>query len=104
MVKAKKILIESETIETFRLRITGPRTMRSYCSLCDAIEELIDLNSAADVSGVTAREILSRVELGELHAPEISSGHLLICRASIEQAINTDKHLRPTPMVLKESL
>ena|SRR5688500_7407164 len=104
MANAKKILIESETTETFRLRITGAQTMRSYCSECGTIEEMLDVNSAADISGAAAREIFLRVELGELHAPEISSGHLLICRASLEQAINADKHLRPAPMVLKGSL
>jgi hypothetical protein len=104
MANAKKILIESETTETFRLRITGPQAMRSYCSVCGTIEEMLDVNSAADVSGAAAREIVRRLELGELHAPEISSGHLLICRGSLEKAINTDKHLRPALMVLKESL
>jgi hypothetical protein len=104
MVNAKKILIESETTETFRLRITGPQTIRSYCSECGRVEEMLDLNSAADISGAAAREIFSRVELGELHAPEIASGHLMICRGSLEQAINTDTQLRPALMVSKESL
>ena len=104
MANAKKILIESETTETFRLRITGPQTMRSYCAECGRIEEMLDLNSAADVSGADARELFSRIEVGELHTPEVSNGHLLICRNSLEQAINTDKHLRPSLTTLNEGL
>ena len=103
VAKAKKILIETETTETFRLQITGPTIARSYCPECEAVEELLDLNSAADVSGATAREILSRVEQGELHAPE-ANGHLLICRASLETAINNDKQRHLGDGVFDESL
>ena len=104
VAKAKKILIETETTETFRLQITGPTATRSYCPECETVEELLDLNSAADVSGATAREIFSRVEQGELHSPESSNGHLLICRASLEQAMNARQQELPGPRVLKESL
>ena len=99
MVNTKKILIVSDTTETFRLRIAGSQTVRSYCPDCDSIEEMIDLNAAADVSGAAAREIVTRVESGELHAPDMPSGHLLICRASLETAINADERLRPITML-----
>ena len=104
MANAKKILIESETTETFRLRITGPQTVRSYCPDCGATEEMLDLNAAADISGTTAREIVTRVESGELHAPEMPTGHLLICRASLESAINADDRLSPIPGMLQENI
>ena len=104
MVNAKKILIETERLETFTLRVTGRETVRLYCEQCESVEEMIDLNTAADISGTAAREILARVETRVIHSPETSSGHLLICRASLEHAINTDSRLRPGPLVLKESL
>lgn len=91
---AKKILIETETTETFRLRITGPQTMRSYCPECGRIEEMLDLNSAADASGSAARELLGLIAASVLHSPETARGHLLICRGSLEEAINDDSRLR----------
>jgi hypothetical protein len=104
MVNAKKILIESETIETFTLRIKGSQTVRLYCSECDVIEEMLELNDAADVAGVPAREVLGLLAASVLHSPETTQGHLLICRASLEGAINGDARLRPAATLLKESL
>lgn len=104
MVNAKKILIESETRETFRLRIKGSQTVRLYCPECNEVEEMLELNPAADVAGIPARDILELLAASELHSPETIRGHLLICRASLEDAINGDTRLRPAPMLLKESL
>ena len=104
MVNLKRILIESDTSETFRLRITGSQTVRLYCPDCDAMEEMLDLNAAADVTGAAAREIVTWVESGELHAPEMPGGHLFICRASLETAINADRRLRRITMTLEENL
>ncbi len=92
---AKKILIETETLETFTLRMTGPHAVRLYCDRCRTMEEMLDLNVAADVSGAPARELIRRVESGVLHSPESTSGHLLVCRASLEREINDDPGLRP---------
>jgi hypothetical protein len=64
---------------------------------------MLDLNSAADISGAPARDLLLRVESGELHSPEDTSGHLLICRRSLERAINQDDRLRPQPFSLQEN-
>jgi hypothetical protein len=93
-LKAKKILIETESRETFTLRIRGKNTIRIYCGQCQAFEEMIDLNAAADISGVHARELLRRLESGSLHSPESTNGHLLICRGSLESEINDDPRLR----------
>ncbi|HUR99041.1 MAG TPA: hypothetical protein VMZ26_13325 [Pyrinomonadaceae bacterium] len=75
-----------------------------YCPECGTIEDMLDLNAAADVAGASAREILTCVETGELHAPEMPGGHLFICRASLEAAINADQRLRPITMTLEENL
>lgn len=99
----KKILIETESREVFRLRIIGPEIARLYCEHCEKVEETLDLNSAADISGAAARELLQRVESGELHSPEDASGHLLICRRSLERAINQDVRLRPQAFELEEN-
>ena len=99
----KKILIETQSREVFRLRIIGPEIARLYCKRCEKIEEMLDLNSAADISGAAARDLLRRVESGELHSPEDTSGHLLICRRSLEQAINQDVRLRPQAFELEEN-
>lgn len=98
----KKILIETESREVFRLRIIGPEIERLYCDRCEKVEEMLDLNSAADISGAAARDLLQRVESGELHSPKDASGHLLICRSSLERAINQDERLRPQPFALEE--
>jgi hypothetical protein len=103
MVSAKKILIESETTETFRLRVTGPQMVRLHCPECDAIEEMLELNTAADIAGVTARELLDMLAASVLHSAETTRGHLLICRASIENAINSDARLAPAPELREEN-
>lgn len=91
----KKILIETESREVFRLRIIGPEIETLYCECCQKVEEMLDLNSAADISGAAARDLLKRVEAGELHSPEGGNGHLVICRGSLEREINNDLRLRP---------
>ena len=101
-INTKKILIETESHETFRLHAFGPEAVRAYCRQCERVEEMLDLNSAADISGTTARELIRLVESGLLHSPEDTSGHLLICRGSLEQAINSDKELRPRALMLEE--
>jgi hypothetical protein len=98
----KKILIETESREVFRLRMIGPGIEQLYCESCGKVEEMLDLNSASDISGATARDLLLRVESGELHSPEDASGHLLICRRSLESAINQDETLRPQAFELEE--
>jgi len=103
-LNAKRILIESETTETLRVRLIGPTTVRVFCTDCEAMEDMLDLNSAADISGTTARDLLTRVESRELHSPEISSGHLLICRASLELSINADRALRKAALMLEENI
>lgn len=104
MADAKKILIETETTETFRLRITGPQATRMYCPECGTVEEMLDLNSAADVSGAAARELIGHLEDGRLHSPENANGHLLVCRASLEEAINRNDVLRPAVIPIEENL
>lgn len=99
----KKILIETESREVFRLRIIGPEIARLYCEYCKKVEEMLDLNSAADISGAPARDLLLRAESGELHSPEDASGHMFICRRSLERAINQDETLRPHAFELEEN-
>jgi hypothetical protein len=93
--KTKKILIETEKREVFRLRIVGPDIERLYCKCCEEVEEVLDLNSAADISATTARDLLQRIESGEQHSPEHTTGPMFICRRSLVQAINRDESLRP---------
>ena len=90
---AKKIVIETESSETFTLRISGRNTSQLYCEECGRSEEMIELNVAADIASVSAREILSRLDTGVLHSPESTNGHLLICRGSLERQINHDPRL-----------
>jgi hypothetical protein len=94
-------LIETESREVIRLRMIGPEIKRLYCERCEKVEELLDLNSAADISGAAFRDLLQRIETGELHSPEHAGGHLFICRRSLEQAINRDERLRPSPFKLE---
>lgn len=88
MVSARKILIETNTTETVRLRVTGPQAMRLFCRDCGAVEEMLDINLAADVSGTSARDLIRRIECGGLHSPDSVNGYLLVCRASLESEIN----------------
>ncbi len=86
--KAKKYLITTEKHEIFIVR-NGHQAIRGFCPECANEAEMLNLDAAISVSGITALEILRRIEKSEIHFLETANGHLLLCRESLGQFINT---------------
>jgi hypothetical protein len=82
--KRKKYRITTETHEVFIVRQDGQRkTTREFCPACKAEGEMFDFDSAISFSGISGRELIRRLELGEVHSIETANGHLLICKRSL---------------------
>lgn len=85
MTNAKKILITTESAEVFIVRFNGRSNIRGFCADCAAESDLLTLDEAVTFSGKGTRELVRRVESGEVHSIETSSGHLLVCRSSLTE-------------------
>jgi hypothetical protein len=85
MANAKRILIETESRETFVVRTSSPRVAIAYCESCAIETEMLDLNAAVTRSGCGAREIIREIDAGRVHSSQTPSGHLLICANSVER-------------------
>ncbi len=84
MSNARKILIETESHEIFIVRGDGKSEVRGFCEGCSAETELLTLDEAVSHGGSSTLEIMRRLNDGEIHFLETASGHLLICRKSLQ--------------------
>ncbi len=82
---AKKILIETEQSETVVLRLIGKTAITAFCEPCGADAKMLDLNSAVNYSGQPARLLIREIETDGVHSSQMASGHLLICRNSLQR-------------------
>ena len=82
---ARVILIETDVRESFSIRIGRNHLFRIYCERCRADHDMIDLNAAVTATGITASDLIQRIADGSIHSPKLSTGHLLICLASLKQ-------------------
>ena len=80
---AKKILIETEQSETVVLRLIGKGSITAFCEACGGEATMVDLSSAVNYTGRTARVLIGEIESGAIHSTETASGHLLVCEASL---------------------
>lgn len=83
ITNAKKIFIETERTETLVLRLIGKASLTAFCEACGAEVKMLDLDSAVNCSGRTARELIHEIESGAIHSSQIASGHLLVCETSL---------------------
>jgi hypothetical protein len=90
--RAKTILIETESIETRVLRVTGQAAPTAYCDGCLRDTIMLDLNSAVTVSGRSARDLIGEIETGSLHSSQTVAGHLLICVTSLQDRGKISTH------------
>lgn len=88
---AKKILIETEQSETVVLRLNREAAMAGYCEKCGGEAKMLNLDSAVNYSGRPARMLMREIESGLIHSTETTSGHLLICEASLAKVEGSSK-------------
>jgi hypothetical protein len=81
--KAKQILITTESHEVFIIRQSGKHTVPGFCPECNRQVEMMDFDTASHL-GIGGRELMQRSEFGDIHSIESTTGHLLICKRSLE--------------------
>ena len=65
----------------------GQASESVLCTGCPEQVGLLSLESAASLFGIPSRQIYRWVESGALHFQESASGHLLVCPASLQKAV-----------------
>ncbi len=85
MVNAKKILITSESHEIIVLRNASEYPLRDDCEQCGRSVDFVTIDEAVCTSKLSTLVIVKQTAAGELHTIEAASGHLLICRDSLDK-------------------
>ena len=83
MEKKKTITITRETREVFVIRRRSGQSARNLCTECGRDVEMLTVEEAAALTGLSARTIYRQVELGLVHYAETASGLLLVCVNSL---------------------
>ena len=83
MSKTKKILITTESFETFVLHVNSKGRAVARCSQCENEVEVLGIDQAVTTSGLRTNELIRRIEMGEIHGIETQAGHLLVCGDSL---------------------
>jgi hypothetical protein len=91
MVKAKKILITTESHEVFILRTSGRLRAVGNCPSCGREVGMLTLDQAVSESGLRTSELVQMAEEGTIHTIETQSGHLIFCLGSIAEVISRGK-------------
>lgn len=81
---AKRISITTERSEIFTIRFRGETAVRGFCAQCAEETEILTLDQAVSLAAANTREVIRRIDAGQIHALETASGHLLICGASLQ--------------------
>jgi hypothetical protein len=84
---AKKLLITTEKHEVFIMRLGTIETVTGYCEWCQEEVEMLTLDSAVRVSGITGQQIVRQIANNQTHSIETLNGHLLLCRKSLLQSL-----------------
>ncbi|MDQ3817612.1 MAG: hypothetical protein M3362_07975 [Acidobacteriota bacterium] len=82
MPKKKITRVTAETHQVLIVRKTR-RSVRAWCESCGAQGEMLSLEQAAAISGLSLRGICRAVEAGSIHFKETGDGSLLICLDSL---------------------
>ena len=83
MTNLKKILITTESREVFIVRIQGGSNISGFCAVCATEVKLLTLDEAVSFSAMPTRALIRQIESGAIHSVETASGHLLVCRHSL---------------------
>jgi len=79
------------TLETERVVVISRHTgLRGWCRECSAEIELVGLEEAAAISGLSQMTIFHHVESHQLHFIETLDGALLICLSSLMQKLKRE--------------
>ena len=85
---SKKYLISQVSQEKITIRKSVVRSQKMICPICETETEMLSLDSAVTVSQVPTRQILESATRKIVHLLESESGHIWVCRNSLEAIIN----------------
>jgi hypothetical protein len=85
----KRILFSRRLHEIVVIRAS--ERVKIHCEQCLAEEVFMSLDTAVNLLRIGTRQILARIETGEIHTAETLNGQLLVCVRSL--AIPTDEPL-----------
>jgi hypothetical protein len=77
--------------------------MTAWCEQCGHDTKLMPPEDAALLTGVSAREIYRRLEVGHIHFTELARGGLLICLNSVVHKVPAEE-LIPLTDLIRETL
>lgn len=86
MSKRMEITIEQHEVTIVRSgqhRLLPAEPQRAWCPFCEQEVVVLTAETAAQVQGVTHREIYRRIENGTLHFNETAEGVVQICLKSL---------------------
>ena len=83
MKNAKRILITTTSREVFIVRRNGKEVIHGFCPDCGQEVQMLTLDQSIHACGQSAREIVRRVENGDVHFQETADGLLLLCKKSL---------------------
>jgi predicted DNA-binding transcriptional regulator AlpA len=75
-------MINVERHETLVIKASA-RLRTGYCPDCSGRVELINLNEAVRISGLSSRSVYRLIERGQIHFTETADGVGLICPATL---------------------
>jgi|SRR5688572_1510774 len=96
---AKIILIETESTETWIMRVAGKIQPTAFCEHCLMETPMVDLNVAVSATGIRASELLAALAAGIIHSPDTETGHLLLCLTSLKKEIDLGNRNHETPNI-----
>ena len=76
MKRKAEIIFETEELVAVKAR----RVFKGFCASCDAFVEMLPVEAAAALTGMSEREIFRLIEVGEIHFVE--NERVLVCRDS----------------------
>lgn len=88
VAKRKKYLITTESHEVWVVRRNGVKAIRGFCLECEKEVEMMTLDSALNLSGISIRRLVHLAEKGEIHFRENEAGNMFLCDLSIKRFVN----------------
>ena len=96
MSKRTEITIEQHEITILRSgqhQLLPAVPQRAWCPVCAQEVIVLTAETAAQVAGVSRREIYRRIERSEMHFNEIADGLVQVCLNSLQAALaKTEAH------------
>jgi len=77
--KTTRITVETHHVSIIREMSSEPR----WCGTCGDRVEMVAVDTAAALSGLSPRAVYRKIEAGELHCDETGEGLTLVCLPSL---------------------